>query len=333
MPIQIVEPYRLSWPAGWPALFGREAPLLLEIGCGNGQFLVEVARQRPEANFLGLDISIPALRRAAGRVRRAGLTNVRLLNCDAIYALWALCRPGELHTVYINFPDPWPKAAHHHRRLINQRFLHLLATRTTAGSLLEVATDHEDYTQVIAEQLQQTPYFESQLPTVSTTAIPQRPQTKYEQIALNAGRSCHYFLWQRNQEAAGDAFPIPQEFSMPHLILRSPLTLEAIQEQFTPASWQREDVSGRFVEIYRSNQGHVLLVDTYIAEEPLSQRVALTIRPRPEEANQWIIGVHELGFPRPTAGVHLAVTALGDWLLSLHPNTQIIERNLVTSSP
>src|SRR5690606_265464 len=147
------------------------------------------------------------------------------------------------------------------------------------------------------------------------------------------GRSCHYFLWQRNQEAAGDAFPIPQEFSMPHLILRSPLTLEAIQEQFTPASWQREDVSGRFVEIYRSNQGHVLLVDTYIAEEPLSQRVALTIRPRPEEANQWIIGVHELGFPRPTAGVHLAVTALGDWLLSLHPNTQIIERNLVTSSP
>lgn len=321
-----LETRMLAWPADWSAIFGREAPLLLEIGFGNGQFLLGLAASRPEANLIGLEISRPSLQKAANKIANRRLAHVRLLAGAAFDSLWTLFRPGQIEAVYINFPDPWPKKGHHHRRLMNEPFLQLLAARLPAGASLHLATDIAQYAQVIADLLAQSPYFASQFPTPYLTEDKNRSRTKYEQLALAAGRTCHYFHWQRTTVPAGEPFPIPPEVAMPHAILTCPLSLAAIRDQFQPSERHVGQASIRLAAVYQASHDQSLLIDTFIQEEPYSQRVALTIRPRP--AGELILGVHEIGFPRPTAGLHKAIHYLADWLISLDPAIHLSNHNL-----
>lgn len=323
---RILDSLRLPWPAPWEELYGRRAPLWMEIGFGNGDFLLALARSRPDVNVAGVEISSPSLQKTARKAARAGLENVRVLHGNAPGVLWALCRPATVDGVYVNFPDPWPKAAHHHRRLINDRFLHLLATRTASGAHLDIATDHDDYAAWIAERLAGSPYFESRLDVPFVTRDEQRLPTKYEQIALSEGRTCRYFKWQRNETPAADAFPIPPELPMPHIIMQSPLTLEEIKERFRPESRVEEGVAVRLIGLFEAAEHEMLLVDTYVEEEPMSQRVGLTIRRR--GADEVILNVHEMGFPRPTPGVHRAVRILGQWLEMLHPAMRVVKSHV-----
>jgi len=322
----LLEPKTLPWPVDWPALFGREAPLLVEIGFGGGHFLADLARRRPEANIIGVEISLPAIRRAQRKLQQAGAAHVRLLPADARELLWALCAPQTVAEVYINFPDPWPKAAHHHRRLIQLPFLHLLATRMPPGGLLEIATDHADYQQAILETLQQTPYFRSRLATPYVTADPDRLITKYEQIALNEGRSCHYYKWARKAAAAPAAFPVPEVFPMPHVVMQTPLNLDQIEAAYEPMRFNENGVHINLMEMFRARDRRKLLVEAYVQEDPVAQRVGLLIRER--EDGRFIITLHEVGFPRPTTGLRHAVGCLAGWLHGLHPETAITQHNL-----
>ncbi len=329
---QILDSRRLPWPVSWPSLFGREAPLLLEIGFGNGQFLVELARARPQANILGLEISQPALRRAAQRASARGLHNLRLVYGLARQFLWSNCAPASLHEVFVNFPDPWPKAAHHHRRLFSASFLELLATRLAAGGLLDIATDHADYAAVIASLLGDSPYFDSRHPVAAVASRTGSVRTKYEQKALAEGRRCYYFHWRRNEQAAPPSFALPEELPMPHAVLRSPLAPGAIATAFQAATYEGEGHIVRFIGLFQATGERLLLVDTHVEEEPVAQRVALSIRPRGgpagEAAGEIIVGLHDLGFPRATPGVQAAVGYLTRWLLALHPEMALLRSNV-----
>lgn len=326
MPIELYSCARMPWPVDWLALFGRPAPLYLEIGFGGGQFLLEMAAQRPLQDFIGLEISLPSLRKVARKLEKANLPNVRLFQGGAEAFLWALCPPELLSGIYINFPDPWPKAGHHHRRLITPQFLHLAATRLKPGALLEIATDHAEYAAVIHNALSQTPYFTSQLDVPFLTEDETRTRTKYELRGLAQGSICHYFKWQRTVHPAPDSFPIPQEAAMPHVVLRTPLTLGEIANRFTPMRITTETAALKFIELFQSPQDGKLLIDVYISEQPMSQRVGLTVCLRQDE--KVVIGLHEVGFPRPTTGVHHAVRALADWLLALHPQSTLLNSNV-----
>lgn len=316
----------LNWPTDWNALFGRSAPLLVEIGFGNGQFLIELARRLPSANVLGLEISLPSLRKAEKKMKTAGLVNGRVLQADAQLFLWALCAPQTISETYINFPDPWPKDRQLHRRLINERFLHLLATRMVPGGILDIATDHADYQTAVVEALSATPYFHSRLDTIYISQDNERIRTKYEQKALDESRTCHYYKWQRNNTAAPNLFPTPSELPMPHAVLQSPLSLRQISEQFAPFQASANDTHVNLMEAYQSPRDGTVLVEVYVVEEPLKQRVGLAIRQR--EDGTMVIGLHEIGFPRPTPGIQLAVKQLTDWVLSLHPDTVLLHHNL-----
>lgn len=321
---------QLPWPVDWTAVFGRSAPLWVEIGFGRGEFLVDLAQQHPAVNVLGVEIALPSLRRAAGRVTRAHLTNVRLVQGGAEAFLQALCPPHSLSRLILNFPDPWHKLDHHSRRLINPTFLHLAATRLVSGARLEIATDHDAYTAVIAQTLAETPYFSSCTAVPYVTTDQQRVQTKYELKALAEGRVCRYFHWQRNQTPAADIFPILQELPMPHVILRSPLTLEEISQQYAPFYVPTETADIKFAELFRSQRGHTLLVETYIREEPLSQRVGLTIHQR--LTGEMVVGLHEVGFPRTTPGIHRAIGALASWVRGLAAETAVVSETLAEKS-
>lgn len=312
--------------------------MLLEIGFGNGQFLVELAAERPEANVLGLEISQPALMRAARRLARRGLANVRLIYGPAQQFLWSNCAPATLDAVYLNFPDPWPKAAHHHRRLIDARFLALLATRLRPGGRLDIATDHAGYAETITALLLASPHFESRREEPVLAQATQRQRTRYELKALAEGRRCYYYYWQRNAVEVAVPFPVPEELVMPHAILRSALTLEEIAGQFNEASYRDETAIIRFVALYRAQEHVLLLVDTFVEEEPVAQRVGLTIRPRRAAGSGptpdgLIVGVHEMGFPRPTPGLHAAVAYLARWLLALDPQAYFEQGDLQVDLP
>lgn len=326
MSSKLLTAIHLPWPTDWAELFQREAPLIVEIGFGGGEFLVDLARQRPECNVVGVEISAYSIRKGIKKIKTAGLTNAKVVQGNAQIFMQSLCRPASIRELYINFPDPWPKAEHNRRRLISDGFLHLLATRLPAGGLLEIATDHADYAEAITECLQRTPYFESRLPTTFITEDDQRPRTKYELIGLEEGRVCHYYKWRRNDAAAEDIFPAPQELPMPHIVFSTPMSLTEIGQQFEVAQFTQGNVRVKLLEMFKSLSNEQIFVETYVSEQPLTQRVGLSIRHRaPQEL---VIGLHDTGFPRPTPGIQLAISFLAKWAVSLHPEAKILQSNL-----
>jgi len=128
-----------------PSIFGNRHPIEIEIGTGKGTFLLARASARPEMNFLGIEYSRPYAVYAADRFRRAGLTNVRMLRCEAGHFFQFCLADNSLWRVHIYFPDPWPKLKHHRRRLIQPAFIERARHALKLGGQLIVVTDHLDY--------------------------------------------------------------------------------------------------------------------------------------------------------------------------------------------
>lgn len=125
------------------AIFGRVAPLQVDLGCGDGSFLCELASRYPEKNFLGTE-------RLVGRVAKscrksANLENVRVLNVESSYAARYLLPVGSVETFYLLFPDPWPKRRHHRRRIVTKDFLESTHRGLENDGVLQIATDQLDY--------------------------------------------------------------------------------------------------------------------------------------------------------------------------------------------
>ncbi|MCP5094918.1 MAG: tRNA (guanosine(46)-N7)-methyltransferase TrmB [Chloroflexi bacterium] len=319
---------QLSWPTDWSQIFGRKAPLVIEIGFGGGHFLVDLAQKRPSTNILGLEISLPSIRRGIQKTRVAGLENVRIMQSNAWYVLWSMFELESVQAVYINFPDPWPKSGHQHRRIVSERFLHLLATRMPTGATLDIATDHADYQEAITVCIEQTPYFHSCLDSTFVTEDLERLRTKYERTAIAEGRTCHYYKWQRNEREAENVFPILKEEAMPHVVIFAPLSLAEIRDQFTSQRSSFENRHINLVELYESRDEQKLLVEAFVKEEPLSQRVGIEIQQR--KNGEFMITLNELGFPRVTTGVHYAVAKLAQQVLGMHPAAQLVRHNLAS---
>lgn len=140
-------------------LFGRAAPVTLEIGFGNGENLLEMAAGQPEQNFLGIEVHEPGVGHCLLGVEAQALENIRLLRHDAIEVLTSMLAPAALARVNLFFPDPWPKKRHHKRRIVRRDFVALLATRLATGGVFHVATDWENYAIHIAEIMQQCSEF------------------------------------------------------------------------------------------------------------------------------------------------------------------------------
>ncbi len=173
-------------PAEWTSLFGREAPLVLEIGFGMGEGTVAVARGLPHINFVAVDVHMPGIGSLLKQIGEAGLENVRVMRHDAVDVVEHMIAPGTLDGVHIFFPDPWPKARHHKRRLIQPAFAELLASRLKSGGTLHLATDWEDYAIQMLSVLRAVPALRN---TVADYAPrpDYRPLTKFEQRGLRLG--------------------------------------------------------------------------------------------------------------------------------------------------
>jgi hypothetical protein len=194
------------------------------------------------------------------------------------------------------------------------------------GGKLDIATDHGDYAEWITERLARSPYFESNFSEAYTTRDRDRTPTKYELKAIDAGHKCYYFKWSRNSILSAETFITPEEYLMPHIVLQSPIGLDEIEDCFESKQFAEGTTKVRFIALYHSSEGKLLVVDTFIHEESLEQRVLLSVAHR--KTGDYLISLHDAGYPRSTRGIHLAVNWLAEWIQGLSSGARIVRHNL-----
>jgi tRNA (guanine-N7-)-methyltransferase len=180
------------------ALFGRDAQRTVEIGFGNGENLLRLAREHPERDYLGIEVHRPGVGRLLLALEEHALTNVRIICHDAVEVLARLVAPQALQEVLILFPDPWPKKRHHKRRLIQRAFVELAASRLSTGGVLRLATDWEPYALEMLEVLAATPGLEN-LATDSrfVPRPPARVPTRFEMRGVRLGHEVWDLAFRR----------------------------------------------------------------------------------------------------------------------------------------
>lgn len=173
--------------------FGREAPLIVEIGPGVGEATGVLAAARPDHNVLALEVWRPGVAAGLAELAAAGADNVRYCSVDAQWLIEHLLPTGALAEAWTFFPDPWPKTRHHKRRLVSPAFASLMADRLTLGGLWRLATDWDDYAEQMAEVLDGEPLLEGG--RVERWA--ERPVTKFERKGLAVDREIADFCYRR----------------------------------------------------------------------------------------------------------------------------------------
>ncbi len=172
--------------------------VVLEIGFGRGELLMDLAAARPQRRFLGAEVSRKRVARVARRVIRAGLPNCFLVHAPAEYLLERVLPPASVETCWICCPDPWPKKRHHKRRLIQPALVERLVTALGPGGELHIATDHPGYRDWIAEVMAGAAGLDNlNAPAPFGDKRPERRLTAYEQEWLAEGRSMAYFDYRR----------------------------------------------------------------------------------------------------------------------------------------
>jgi tRNA (guanine-N7-)-methyltransferase len=172
--------------------------VVLEIGFGRGELLIDLAGADPERRYLGVEVSRKRVIKVARRVARAEVTNARLVHATAELLLERVLPPRSIDECWVNFPDPWPKKRHFKRRLIRPALLARLAEVLRPGARLHVATDHSGYAEWIADALARTPDLESVAgPEPWSAEPPTRRKTGYETEFLAEGRPIFYFEYRR----------------------------------------------------------------------------------------------------------------------------------------
>ena len=134
-----------------PFAFDLSRPLEIEVGCGKGKFLTERAKQNPDCDFLGIERMLERVRLFDGKCRRGKIDNAKVLRLEALYTFHYLLPEHHARTVYVFFPDPWPKKKHHSHRLFGPLFLNALWKRLEIGGKLEFATDHKEYFETVCQ--------------------------------------------------------------------------------------------------------------------------------------------------------------------------------------
>jgi len=181
----------------WPHVFGRSAPIGVEIGFGMGHALLDWAKRCPEQNLVGIEIYEPGIGALLAGIERRQLGNLRVLRGSAELLMESNFPPGSIAEIRIWFPDPWPKKRHRKRRLIQPAFAATLASRLASGGILRIATDWVPYADWIAQVLH------GELQLQATDLAAERVETRFEARGRRLGHQIQEFAFQRKHRSGG----------------------------------------------------------------------------------------------------------------------------------
>ncbi len=321
----------LDWPLRQARLFPRVQPLIVEIGFGNGDYLVHLARTHPDCNILGFEISGQSMDKVEAKIARLGLDNALPIHGRAETALSHLLAPESVREFHINYPDPWFKKKHHRRRLIKRETVDLLASRLAPGGRLLLSTDIIDYAEMAHEILSTTAGLRNQFDAPWVHEIDGRFRTKYELKGYREGRRGHFFLYARDDQPIAHA-PIIEELDMPHLFLRTPLSAAEITDRFQASRRTFSDIHIAILRAYADHKRNTAVFEV-VAEEPsIEQHTMIMLAPR-AEAGEYIVKMTSLGHARATLGMHRAVAAVGEWVAGLDAAGAVLERKVRGQPP
>ena len=179
-------------------LFARQAPVILEIGFGMGDSLIEMAARHLDNNYLGIEVHRPGVGRLLGNISERALTNLRVMQFDAVEVLKKQIKDETLTAVYLFFPDPWHKTRHHKRRIVQDDFIQLLRKKLFAHGQLHMTTDWEPYAVQMLETMSQAPGFKNCARDGQYIPRPEhRPITKFERRGERLGHGVWDILFEK----------------------------------------------------------------------------------------------------------------------------------------
>ena len=173
-------------------VFGRAAPVVLEIGSGMGETTAEIAQAHPDNDYIAIEVHGPGVGSLLKRIDALGLTNLRVIRHDAVDVLQNMIADASLAGIHLFFPDPWPKKRHHKRRLLQPPFAELAARKLAPGGYLHAATDWPEYATQMDEVLSASAAFARHDPQ-------QRPMTKFERRGIGLGHPVRDLLFLRQK--------------------------------------------------------------------------------------------------------------------------------------
>ncbi len=286
-------------PIDWPARFGRQAPLEVEIGFGNGEFLAKRARSRPECNFIGIELHWESVKRLLRRLAKSEIRNVRVLSGDAPVVMERLFRPGELTRIYSLFPCPWPKDRHEKHRLFDRRFLRLMNSRLIDDGEGQIVTDHEDYFEWINEQLPDTGFH------AEWKHVPPVHGTKYEKKWQAGGQDRFFDIRLRKVESIN--CPLKED-----CVLKTHYLTRFDPEAFAPDGIQGV-LTVSFKEFLYDPSRKKGMIKAYVGEEDMHQTVWIEIVKGEED---WLIRPSQGCAAIPTKGLQKAIDLVRDGALA-----------------
>jgi tRNA (guanine-N7-)-methyltransferase len=182
-------------PLDFAHVFGRHAPVVLEIGFGMGDTTAEIAASNPQIDYLGVEVHAPGVGSLLRMIEARELSNLRIVQHDAVEVVEHMIPTASLRGIHVFFPDPWPKKRHHKRRLLQVAFARLLSSRLSPGGYLHVATDWDEYAEWILEVLLATELENTAGRYAARPAY--RPSTKFERRGLALGHAVHDIVFRR----------------------------------------------------------------------------------------------------------------------------------------
>jgi len=185
-------------PLDLVTLFGRDAPVVLEIGFGMGASLVTMAQNNPHQNFLGLEVHAPGVGACLASTKEAGVENLRVMCHDAVEVLQKMIPDNSLRMVQLFFPDPWHKARHNKRRIVQVPFAELVMRKLKLGGVFHMATDWEAYAEHMLEVMSSIDGYKNQSESNNYVPRPEtRPLTKFEQRGQRLGHGVWDLMFER----------------------------------------------------------------------------------------------------------------------------------------
>lgn len=182
------------------AVFGRQAPRTFEIGFGMGHSLLEMAAAAPEQDFIGVEVHRPGVGALLNGLLTQQLSNVRVYSCDALEVLRQCVADASLDRVLLFFPDPWHKARHHKRRIVQPEFAELIRSKLRVGGVLHMATDWEPYAEYMLEVMSVAPGYRNQASDERYVPRPEeRPITKFERRGERLGHGVWDLKFERTE--------------------------------------------------------------------------------------------------------------------------------------